>query len=115
MNLSASCRGRFLPAAAAAGLVVLAACAPRPAASRRVAVDIQGMAFAPESIAANAGDTIVWHNRDIVPHTATAADSAWDTGSIASGDSASVVVRDSGLAPYRCIFHLSMRGRVSIR
>ena len=114
MNPSASCRGRFLPAAAAAGLVVLAACAPRPA-TRRVAVDIRGMAFVPESTAANAGDTIVWHNRDIVPHTATAADSTWDTGTIAAGDSAVIVLRDLKAGPYQCIFHLSMRGNLSTR
>ena len=44
------------------------------------------MAFHPEVLEVQRGDTVVWINRDIVPHTATATrKSGWDTGTAPSG------------------------------
>jgi plastocyanin len=63
-------------ALAAIGVLSLAgAAAPsRPAdrVSQRHAVEIRGMAFHPEVLEIRLGDTVVWTNRDLVPHTATA-------------------------------------------
>ena len=67
-----------LPIAALAAIGVLAlagAAAPsRPAdpVPQRHVVEIRGMAFHPEVLEVRRGDTVVWINRDIVPHTATA-------------------------------------------
>ena len=36
-------------------------------------VTIEGMKFQPASVTVKRGDTVVWQNKDVVPHTATAA------------------------------------------
>jgi plastocyanin len=63
---------------------------------------------------AKPGDTILFVNRDIVPHTATAIDKSWTTGELARDASASVVVAQAGIADYGCLFHPAMKGRLII-
>jgi plastocyanin len=98
-------------AAAALALLALAACAPRPKAHR---VAIRGFAYVPAALTVAVGDTIVWTNEDVVPHTAT-ADGAWDTGSLANRGEAHVVVAAAGETAYRCAFHPTMTARVSAK
>jgi plastocyanin len=79
-------------------------------------VEIRGMAFHPRELTAGTGDTIVWINRDIVPHTATSAGhAAWDTGPLTQGESAEQVVRETGEQPYFCRLHPVMMGKVIVR
>src|SRR6516164_2781339 len=79
------------------GVVVLAlALAPCVGASgaahaKTINVVIEHFAFTPASIEIEAGDTVVFTNRDITPHTATASDGSWTTKDIASGKSEAVV------------------------
>jgi plastocyanin len=44
-------------------------------------------------VEAAVGDTLVWSNADVVPHTAMADGGGWDTGSIPAGGEGRVVVR----------------------
>ena len=43
-------------------------------------VNIKSFRFDPKVVTVRPGDTIVWHNHDIAPHTATALVGSWDTG-----------------------------------
>ncbi|MEM7294812.1 MAG: plastocyanin/azurin family copper-binding protein [Pseudomonadota bacterium] len=70
--------------------------------------------FTPKEIHARPGDTVVWTNRDIVPHTATAQDKSWDTELIASGESKVIVVRGDMTSSYFCAYHPSMLGSLKI-
>jgi plastocyanin len=54
------------------------------------------------------GDVVPWLNEDIVPHTATGSDDSWDTGTIAAGESASVVITKAMTGGYYCRFHPAM-------
>jgi plastocyanin len=79
-------------------------------------VEIQGMSFHPESLSVASGDTVVWINRDIFPHTATAQGSSpWDSGELEQGDSAHYVVSQSGKLDYICRLHPTMRGALIVR
>jgi len=79
-------------------------------------VEIRGMEFHPAALTAAVGDTVVWINRDIVPHTATAKGSAgWDTGSLVASQSGRYVVRHNGVAHYACTFHPTMHGTLTVR
>jgi plastocyanin len=101
----------------AAGLLVAGTSPPAggPTPPQRHVVEIRGMAFQPEVLELALGDTVVWINRDIVPHTATAEGSdAWDTGILASGDSARYVPLVAGAATYVCRLHPTMRARLVI-
>ena len=111
-----------LPIAALAAIGVLAlagATAPsRPAEPipRRHVVEIRGMAFHPEVLKVRRGDTVVWINRDIVPHTATATrKSGWDTGTLVQGESGQYVASHEGEDPYSCKLHPVMLGKLIVR
>lgn len=78
-------------------------------------VDIAGFQFAPAEITVAVGDTVTWSNHDIVPHTATAMDGAWDSGTLEGKARRSVVVRAKGKVDYQCALHPSMTGTVVVR
>ncbi|HEX6558670.1 MAG TPA: hypothetical protein VF021_04390 [Longimicrobiales bacterium] len=96
-------------ASSIAGAMLLATCgAPRPKA---IAVDIRQMAFWPADVRARIGDTLVFTNHDFVPHTATARDRSWDSGSIAPDASWRGAVTAAG--GFYCTFHPTMTGKIT--
>ena len=74
-------------------------------------IEMQNMRFGPVPANIKAGDTIVWVNRDIVPHTATARDLSFDVV-VASRRSATTVVRRAGAIAFYCRYHPGMRGNL---
>lgn len=100
---------------AVAAALLLASCRPAPA-PRRYEVQIRDMAFTPAQLTVAVGDTIVWVDHDIVPHTATREGvGGWDVGPIMGGDSAVLVVREAGTAAYHCRFHPVMQGTLLVQ
>ena len=85
------------------------ACAPAP---RSHAIEIREFKYAPASLKVRKGDTLVFANRDIVPHTATARDTSWNTGDIPARTSARIVV--SSGADYFCIYHPTMTASIEL-
>jgi plastocyanin len=102
--------------AAGLGAVTLglaAACAgPAP---RSHTVEIRGFAYLPATLEVAAGDTVVWINRDALPHTATRDGRLWDSGSINAEQSWRLVAASPGSQPYYCTFHPVMRGELVVR
>lgn len=45
----------------------------------RYRVEIKHFKFVPERLTVAPGDTVVWVNLDLVPHTVTAKDESWDS------------------------------------
>jgi plastocyanin len=79
-------------------------------------VTIRDFKFVPESLTVNVGDTIVWKNEDVAPHTATAkGKNPFDSGNLDSGKSWSYTVKKKGNYPYYCAYHLSMKGKIVAR
>lgn len=76
-------------------------------------IEIRGMEFHPAELTVAVGDTVVWINRDIVPHTATTQD--WDTGLLSQEQSGRTVAPHSGTVRYVCNLHPLMRGTLVIR
>jgi plastocyanin len=77
-------------------------------------VEIRKFQFAPQQLSVMPGDTVIWVNRDIVPHTATAADESWDTGPILPGKQISIRVSADFSARYLCRFHPMMKAVLSL-
>ena len=86
--------------------------APLP---RQHIVEIQAFSFSPQRTVVSPGDTIVWINRDIVPHTVTANGGTWESQTLEEGQSLKVVVEDSGVYSYFCEFHPHMTGVLTTR
>lgn len=85
-----------------------------PRAQRHV-VEIQAFSFQPRRTVVAPGDTVVWVNRDIVPHTITAEGGAWPTHTLEEGQSWEMAVNGGGAFPYFCEFHPHMKGLVATR
>jgi plastocyanin len=99
-----------------AGAAVLAAAfAVLPAHAETHRVIIEGMKYSPERLEVKAGDTIVWTNRDVVPHTVTAAASKLESGSIAGTGTWRYVARTPGQIDYVCRFHPGMKATVVVK
>ena len=74
------------------------------------------MEFHPAVLTVAVGDTVVWINRDIVPHTATSRGPAkWDTGQVLQGQTARYVATRAGVARYVCTLHPTMHGTLVTR
>ena len=73
------------------------------------------MKFLPERLEVAVGDTVTWTNRDLVPHTVTAARAGVESGNIAPGASWRFVVRRRGDIDYVCRYHPSMKGAVVVK
>jgi len=85
-----------------------------PAASAATGVTIQNFAFAPSSVTVPAGTTITWTNQDSAPHTATALDGTFDTGTLKQGQSATITLSKAGTFSYICSIHPFMKGTVVV-
>lgn len=82
---------------------------------QRHVVEIRGFDFHPQTVSAAVGDTIVFINRDVVPHTATSQDGVWASESLAAGASWLLVVTGDSAQSYLCTLHPAMRGRIAVQ
>lgn len=77
-------------------------------------IEIRNFKFSPARITVRPGDKVTWVNRDIVPHTATADDKSWDTGTLSSKRPRSVLMTGDIRAAYYCRFHPKMTAELEI-
>ena len=70
--------------------------------------------FSPASVTISVGDIVTWHNSGHAPHTATADDGSFDTGTVAAGQSASHMFTSPGTFTYVCTIHPNMHGTVRV-
>jgi len=74
-------------------------------------VSIVDFAFSPQNITIDVGDTVVWTNNGVAPHTATSGtscptgDGKWDSGVLSNGQSFSFTFTQAGTFPYFCTIH----------
>ncbi|HSE96476.1 MAG TPA: cupredoxin family copper-binding protein, partial [Methylomirabilota bacterium] len=77
-------------------------------------VEIRRVAFTPAHLVVAPGDTVVWVNRDLVPHTLTAEDGSWDSGMLEADQPWELRVTEGMTGHYVCRFHPAMRGHVEV-
>ena len=70
--------------------------------------------FSAATVTVNVGDTVTWHNTGQAPHTATADDGSFDTGTINTGGSGSHTFNSPGTFSYICTIHPNMKGTVRV-
>ena len=95
--------------AVAAASPTFAAGGARPPAPATHTVVIDKMVFGAMPSNLRVGDTVVWVNRDIVRHTATASDRSFDVD-LAPGKSGRIKLTHAGRIGFVCKFHPGMKG-----
>ncbi|HEX7293874.1 MAG TPA: cupredoxin family copper-binding protein [Solirubrobacterales bacterium] len=90
------------------------ASAPSGDAVRAEKVEIVEFTYEPDPVTIEAGGKVTWINRDSAPHTATADDGSFDTGTLEEGKLKSETFKDGGSYPYFCEIHPDMRGTVEV-
>ncbi|MGY6241900.1 cupredoxin domain-containing protein [Burkholderia ambifaria] len=93
---------------------VLAFVAADVAAATTHRITIEGMRFNPPSVTVARGDTIVWVNKDLVAHTATAA-GLFDSHEIRPDASWTYVANTPGRYAYICTFHPTMKATLTVK
>lgn len=83
------------------------------AAPAAVQIVIDQFAFSTPRTPVHVGDTVEWINKDVVDHTATEKNKAWNV-TLAPGKSARVVMKAAGRFAYYCRFHPNMTGTLTV-
>jgi plastocyanin len=88
--------------------------APSGEAPRSAKIRIVGFSFDPDTVTIQAGGKVTWLNEDSAPHTATADEGSFDTGTIQEGKIKSEAFKEPGTYGYFCEIHPEMRGTVEV-
>jgi plastocyanin len=90
--------------------------APAPSGEAQLSekVEIVEFVYGPDPVTVQAGGKVIWVNRDTAPHTATADDGSFDTGTLERGKLGSETFKQAGTYPYFCEIHPTMHGTVEV-
>ncbi len=79
-------------------------------------VDIQSMAFSPNTITIQVGDSITWTNLDSFSHTATSTSGpdSFDSGTLSNSATFTFTFTTPGTYQYKCDFHSSMTATIIV-
>lgn len=78
-----------------------------------IEVIIENLVFSPAEATAKVGDTIVWINKDIFAHTATARNGDWDVAQPPK-KTVPLVLKKAGSIDYYCRHHPNMKGTIVV-
>lgn len=88
--------------------------APSGEAARSEKVKIVEFVYGPDPVTVQTGGKVIWQNEDTAPHTATADDGSFDTGTIEQGKIKSETFKQAGTFTYFCEIHPTMHGTVEV-
>jgi plastocyanin len=88
--------------------------APSGEAPRAEKVEIADFAYDPDPVTVQVGGKVTWLNQDSAPHTATAEDGSFDTGTLEEGKLKSETFKRAGTYEYICQIHPDMHGVVEV-
>jgi plastocyanin len=104
---------RPLSLAVAAAVLALPPASPAAAAPTVHTIIIDKMKFGPVPAGIRSGDTIIWVNRDMFKHSATARDKSFNVD-LPPKSSGKTVMRHAGTIAFYCIYHPGMTGSLSV-
>jgi plastocyanin len=95
-------------------MVVLVVFAPAASAQDDMTVSIQDFFFSPDQMTVAPGTTVTWVNDGQQPHTSTADDGTWDSGTLQPGDDYSFTFDQPGTYTYHCSVHPDMTATITV-
>jgi plastocyanin len=78
-------------------------------------VSITNFSYSPSTLTIKSGVTVTWTNNDDAPHTVTANDNSFTSGTLNKGDTYSRTFTSTGTIGYFCKFHPSMVASVVVQ
>lgn len=78
-------------------------------------VRVEGMKFIPERLEVAPGDTVVWTNKDFLPHSVTSTEARVESGDLAPDKSWRFIARKKGEMHYICRLHPVMKGVLVVK
>src|SRR6476620_1276602 len=105
---------RTLVAATVAGFFTAEMGAATSARAAEISVAIDNFTFSPQQITVKAGDTVIWTNRDDIPHTATSTTKSFGSEVLDTNGSFSFTFTTPGSFSYFCALHPHMTGSVVV-
>jgi plastocyanin len=87
---------------------------PSVTAPNTETVDIVDFAFEPARVELPAGTTVLWTNTGVAPHTVSAEDGSFDSGTLDAGASFEHTFTTPGTYAYLCQVHPEMTGTIEI-
>src|ERR1700730_17736489 len=101
------CRALFIAAA-------LAAVSTLPVRAADMEVNIDKLAITPKELTVKACTTIVFRNRDDIPHSVVGSEGEFHSKALDTDDSFSFTFAKAGTYGYSCGLHPRMQGRIVI-
>jgi plastocyanin len=75
---------------------------------------IDEFAFKPDTITVPVGTTVVWENKDDIPHTVVAVDKTFRSPALDTDDKFSFTFNNTGSFEYFCSLHPNMKAKVIV-
>ena len=100
------------PAAKATTQAITQAAAP---AGKVVEVKVDNFSFSPQTITVAPGTTVIWTNRDDIPHTVVSDDKVFKSKVLDTDEKFSFTFDKAGNFPYFCSIHPKMTGKVIVQ
>jgi plastocyanin len=85
------------------------------AASQTIQASIDNFSFVPKQLTVKAGTTVVWTNKDDIPHTVTSDDKVFSSSLIDTNEKFQYTFTKPGKFPYFCKVHPMMTGVVEVQ
>jgi plastocyanin len=80
-----------------------------------VEVKIDNFSFSPQTLTIKAGTTVIWTNRDDIPHTVVSDDKVFKSKVLDTDEKFSFTFDKAGNFPYFCSVHPKMTAKVIVQ
>ncbi|HXH47848.1 MAG TPA: cupredoxin family copper-binding protein [Terriglobia bacterium] len=80
-----------------------------------IAVNIENFSFGTATLTVPAGTTVIWINKDDVPHTVVSTEKAFSSSVLDTDDKFSYTFTKPGTYPYYCSVHPKMTAKVVVK
>jgi plastocyanin len=84
-------------------------------AGKVVEVKVDNFSFSPQTITIAPGTTVIWTNRDDIPHTVVSDDKVFKSKVLDTDEKFSYTFDKAGDFPYFCSVHPKMTGKVIVQ
>lgn len=78
-------------------------------------VKMEGMVFQPATLTVAPGDTVLWVNKDLVPHAVTTNGPGFESKPVEFNQSLRHAFKNAGDVTYICPFHPTMTGTIHVQ